>query len=142
MTAILGSPLFVNFALPLVTVALSIYVKCVSRNDRQAMFKLEDIAVGLDVAVTAILIFLSDSAVKAVLLVKSGIKTVDINDKLVVAPWMLMLFLLGIWGVSTIVRRIGWKDGERGYELHPVWGIVFPDAFGFLVLILVVTWIA
>lgn len=61
-----------------------------------------------------------------------------LEEKLMAVPWLLLGFILGIWGVSTLVRKIGWKDES---ELKLFWGIIAPDIFGIGVLILVVNWI-
>ena len=54
-------------------------------------------------------------------------------------PWILFIYMIGIWGVSTTVRKLGWEgDGK----LKVFWGIVVPDAFGLICLIFAVNWIA
>ena len=53
-------------------------------------------------------------------------------------PWILAAFILGIWGISTLVRKLGWEDDDR---LHKYWGIIVPDIFGLFALIGVVYWL-
>jgi hypothetical protein len=60
-------------------------------------------------------------------------------EKTAMIPWILFIYMIGIWGVSTTVRKLGWEgDGK----LKVFWGIVVPDAFGLICLIFAVNWIA
>jgi uncharacterized membrane protein YgcG len=138
MITILGSPYFLDFCIPLITVALSIFLKYVTRNDQHRAFRKEDLAVGLDVAATALILFITDSVSVAAAFVKSAQPTVTADNKLVTAPWVIAAFVIGIWGVSTIVRKVGWKSED---ELTLLWGIVVPNIYGIAVLIFVVHWI-
>ena len=54
-------------------------------------------------------------------------------------PRLLSAYLFGIWGLSTLVRKLGWESDDR---LKTFWGIVVPDTFGLLALLVVVNWIA
>jgi len=134
---LLGTPYFLQFGVPLITVGLSIFIKYVTRNDRHSGFKKEDTAVGLDLAVTALLIFITGSAKLAGDLPPSN-PPADIVEKLAAVPWILMAFIVGIWGVSTLVRKLGWESDDK---LKVFWGIIVPDAFGLSVLLFVVNWI-
>lgn len=133
----IGEPYFLQFGVPLLTVGLSIFIKFVTRNDRYSGFKKEDLAVGLDLAVTALLIFITSSAHLATNLPLSNPPQVRV-DQLASVPWILMAFFVGIWGVSTLVRKFGWEDNDK---LKIFWGIVVPDSFGLLTLLFVVNWI-
>ena len=134
---VLGTPYFLQFGVPLITVGLSIFVKYVTRNDRHSGFKKEDAAVGLDLAVTALLIFITGSAQLA-----SNLPSINppaqLVSKLSTVPWILMSFLIGIWGISTIVRKLGWEDDDK---LKIFWGIILPNIFGVFTLLFVVNWI-
>ncbi|QUM89687.1 hypothetical protein HWV03_13185 [Moritella sp. 36] len=134
---LLGTPYFLQFGVPLITVGLSIFIKYVTRNDRHPGFKKEDTAVGLDLAVTALLIFITGSAKLAGDLPPVN-PPADIVEKLAAVPWILMAFILGIWGVSTLVRKLGWESDDK---LKIFWGIIVPDIFGLSVLLFVVNWI-
>ncbi len=135
----MANPLFLQFIVPLMTVALTIFLKVASRNDKHTRLKKDDFAVGLEIAVTALILFISESASLAQqLAVATKIETPAIIEKLSTAPWIIMAFVFGIWGVSSIVRWIGWKGAD---DLYMGWGIVFPDLFGGLLLLFVVNWI-
>lgn len=133
----LKNEMFLQFGVPLLTVALSIFVKYVSRNDLHTGFRKEDLAVGLDMAVTALLIFITGSAQIA-----SKLPIIDppkeTVDQLASVPWILMAFLIGMWGVSTVVRKLGWEKDDK---LKIFWGIVVPGLFGLLTLLFAVNWI-
>jgi hypothetical protein len=133
----LGEPYFLQFGVPLITVGLSIFIKFVTRNDKYSGFRKEDLAVGLDLAVTALLIFITSSAQLASSLPLNSPPQEKVGQ-LATVPWILMAFLVGIWGVSTLVRKLGWADGDK---LKTFWGIVVPDSFGLLTLLFVVNWI-
>ena len=134
---LLGSPYFLQFGVPLVTVGLSIFIKYVTRNDQHSGFKKEDVAVGLDLAVTALLIFITGSSQLTVSLPPTN-PPPDVVEKLASVPWILMAFIIGIWSVSTVVRKLGWESDDK---LKIFWGIVVPDIFGLVVLLFVVNWI-
>jgi len=128
---------FLQFGVPLITVALSIFVKYVSRNDRHTGFRKEDLAVGLDMAVTALLIFITGSAQIASNLPPQN-PPLEIVEQLASVPWVLMGFLVGMWGISTLVRKLGWEEDDK---LKIFWGIVVPGLFGLLTLLFAVNWI-
>lgn len=132
----LANPLFLRFIVPLITVAFTIFLKVASRNDRHTRLKKDDFAVGLEIAVTALILFISESASLAQQFAMTP--NTIIIDKLSTAPWLILAFVFGIWGVSSIVRWAGWKGDD---DLNIVWGIVFPGLFGILLLLFVVNWI-
>lgn len=131
----LEDPYFLQFGVPLITVGLSIFIKYVTRNDRHSGFRKEDLAVGLDLAVTALLIFITASTQLA----KNAAQSNQITEQLASVPWILMAFLVGIWGISTVVRKLGWESDDK---LKWGWGIVFPGSFGLFTLLFVVNWIS
>ena len=130
-------PYFLQFCVPLVAVAMSIFLKYVTRNDAHQDFKKEDLAVGLDLSVTALLIFIAASSTLAQDLSRTPTDA-GLLAKSAGVPWILSAFILGIWGTSTLVRKLGWVADDK---LHGFWGIVVPDTFGLLVLLFVVNWI-
>jgi hypothetical protein len=136
---ILAEPLFLQFFVPLITVSLTVLVKVVSRNDRYTRFKKEDLAVGLDVAVIALILFIGDSAglARTALTQSSDLLRISLA-RLASVPWILLAFVLGLWGVSTLIRWLGWKAQD---EMNTLWGVIAPDIFGLLALFFVVNWI-
>lgn len=113
-------------------------MKFVTRNDNHKSFKWEDLAVGLDLSVTALLIFMTAGSKLATQLAANP-SDAGLQSKLAGIPWIIAAFVIGIWGVSTLVRKAGWKGEE---ELKPLWGIVIPDIFGVASLLFVVNWIS
>jgi len=138
MNDILASTYFKNFAVPLITVFLSVFVKIVSRNDQFISFKKEDLAIGMDVSITALIIFIVASAGLASELanITSDVTNI-VNERLTSVPWLILAFVCIIWFVSTIVRKFGWDNED---ELNIYWGILFPDIIGILLLLFVVNW--
>jgi hypothetical protein len=133
----LGEPYFLQFGVPLITVCLSIFIKFVTRNDQHRGFKKEDLAVGLDLALTALLIFITSSAHLARSIPATN-PLQKMLDQIASVPWIIMAFIVGIWGISTLVRKLGWEDDDK---LKIFWGILLPDIFGIFTLIFVVNWI-
>ena len=136
MINLLSSNYFKFLIVPLVTTFLVIFIKSVSRKDGQRLFKNEDFAFGLEMAVTAILLLLANSSTIAQRSVVDENLAAMVNEKLLTIGWVTPLLIFGLWGVSTIIRTMGWKTDT---ELELKWGILFPNAFGLLVLIYVVS---
>jgi hypothetical protein len=134
----LGNKLFLQFCVPLIAVALSIFLKYVSRNDRHKDFRKEDLAIGLDLSVTALIIFVTASS-QVVARVLQNPADNALATKSMAIPWVLSAYLVGIWGLSTLVRKLGWESEDR---LKTFWGIVVPDIYGLSALLVVVDWIA
>jgi hypothetical protein len=136
---LLVQPYFLHVIVPLIVVLLGVFLKIVTRNDQHAAFKKEDLAVGLDISITTLIIFITDSVYRATSLTSSHQQiTHQAQDKIVAVPWILLAFVIGIWSVSTLVRKMGWQNDS---ELRPFWGIIIPDIFGIGTLIFVVNWI-
>ncbi|MGH8549989.1 MAG: hypothetical protein ACRERU_15575 [Methylococcales bacterium] len=134
---LLADPIFIQFFVPLITVGLSVFLKFVTRNDLHISFQKEDLAFGIDLTITALLIFIvsASSVVQQATLPNAP---PAILDKAGTIPWILLFIFVGLWAMSTLVRKRGWK-GEG--KLHGFWGIVVPDVLGVLVLLFVVNWI-
>jgi hypothetical protein len=139
MPAYLAQPFFLQFIVPLITAFFSVFVKVVSRNDRfrSNRFRKEDLAIGLDLAATAVVLFVAQSADLAHrLVVEQGQDSLLTNDTLVAVPWLVLAFVVGIWGMSTFIRWFGWEDNDN---LKVVWGIAIPDILGLVMLAFVVS---
>ncbi len=144
MESIIASTYFKYFIVPLFAVGFSVFLKTVSRNDQHTAFKKEDLAIGLEIAVTALIIYITYCATladKIVCLSKDGSSPLLLSSfkaKFVIVPWVLTAFIIGIWGISTLVRKFGWKDQDN---LNIIFGIMIPFIYGLLCLMLVVNWI-
>lgn len=111
-------------------------MKYVTRNDRHVGFKKEDLAVGIDLSLTALIIFITHTASLAK---RAAANNQAAADSLAAVPWLMLAFIVGIWAISTLVRKLGW---QRANKLHVFWGIILPDAFGLFTLLFVVNWMA
>ena len=137
MIEVLSSTYFKYLVVPLLTTFFVIFIKSVSRNDRHNTFlKKEDFAFGLEMGVTAILLLLGNSVSMAQQTVLDPNTVSIVNEKLLLVGWIALVLIFGLWGVSTIVRRLGWQNET---ELKMFWGIIFPDIYGLIVLIYVVS---
>lgn len=157
MEDFLAGTIFRYAIFPTVSVLLGIAIKYATRNDRYASFRKEDLAVGLDLMLTACLLFIvltSDWAIALTsassdldgVLKATPIDTIKatvlqhhvstLTAKLALSGWVITLMLLGLWSVSTIVRKWGWKSDT---EMTPFIGIGLPLGTGVLFLVMVMT---
>jgi hypothetical protein len=141
MVDLLTNNYFIYFIVPLLTTGLSIFVKIVSRNDKFISFKKEDLAIGLETAVTALIILITGTVNDLLKLkqnTKSG-KSVVLPENILIIPWLLLIIVILLWGISTIIRKLGWKNEN---DMNKFWGIILPDILGLGLLIFVVVWIS
>lgn len=138
MKSILLNPYFLNFFVPLVSTFVTVFVKVVSRNDRFTTFKKEDFAIGIDLSITALILFITQSVRTCILFVSQPVSNESIQNKVALIPWVIITFLFGIWTVSTLIRKLGWENEDK---LNLFWGIIIPYVFGFISLFFVVNWI-
>ncbi|MCB2210480.1 hypothetical protein KQI52_00040 [bacterium] len=138
--SILLKPWLVQLALPLITIVLSVFLRVVTRNDIHKTLRAEDFAVGFEVIIASVIIYI----VGSVNMATKCILSTNENDKMVLAgkivnmPWLLLAYFFFLWGLSTIVRKFGWKDED---ELKPFIGIILPDFLGIGLLIFTVNWV-
>ena len=155
MEGFLTSALFQYFVFPIGSAVLGIAIKHTSRNDQYAKFSKEDLAVGLELVLTACLMFVVITTDKAVDLIEANealaaalkAQPVDttvameiqakaqlLTGQLATAGWLIALMFLGLWSISTVIRKWGWKSET---EMNAGVGIALPLAFGILALIAV-----
>lgn len=141
MVDFLTNNYFIYFIVPLLTTGLSIFVKIVSRNDKFISFKKEDLAIGLETAVTALIILITDT-VNDLLKIKQNTENgqnMVLPENILILPWLLLLIIVLLWGISTMIRKLGWENEN---DMHKFWGIILPDILGLGLLIFVVVWIS
>jgi len=134
---LLANKYFLQFAVPLIAIILSVFLRFVTRSDFHAPFRKEDLAVGFDLAITALLLLVTSSAALAKELLRDPTNQVYFNKSISI-PWLILSYVLGIWAVSTLVRKYGWEGDGR---LKPFWGICAPGVFGLILLLITVNWI-
>ena len=155
MDEFLSSDAFRYAVFPLVGAFLGIGIKHVSRNDRYAKFRKEDLAVGIELLLTACLTYVAITSDRAVALLEAnkalalvvGQASVDrsraaelqksiqdLSAHMAMSGWVIALIFLGLWSVSSVVRLWGWKNET---ELHSATGVALPLALGVLGLIAV-----
>jgi hypothetical protein len=127
--------------------------KFVTRNDQYRAFTKEDMAIGLDLMLTAFLLFLALTSDRSLALATvhhemaaskgdpAGLRKLQaqadaITEFLTMSGWVIALMFLGLWSASTFVRKLGCKSET---ELRPVLGIALPVVFGVLFLIAVMS---
>lgn len=155
MVDFLTSTVFRYLIFPIGSAILGVAIKYVTRNDRYKSFQKEDLAVGLELMLTACLTFIALTTDRAVSLASTNrnlaqllqqtpldiaavsklqTQALTLTNTLATSGYLIAFMLLGLWGISTLVRKRGWKSDT---EMHPVQGIAVPLAFGVLSLIVV-----
>jgi hypothetical protein len=155
MEEFLASPFFRYALFPIGSAVLGVFVKCSTRNDRYTSFRKEDIAVGLELMLTAGLMFVVLTTDRALSLLEANrqlaqvLKAIPVDTtkavalqaqvqllsgRLAMAGWVIVLLFLGLWSASTLVRKWGWKSET---EMTALVGIAVPLAFGITSLIAV-----
>ena len=132
----LDSATFKFFVLPLGTCLATVFVRAASRNDThsQRFFRKEDFAIGLELNLIATFAFVTYCIAAARTLSTTGLDkpTADLlRQKLESAPMVILMLAIVLWGISTIVRRVGWKSEQ---QLTWFWGVLFPLFAGLLSL--------
>jgi len=137
MESIFQSIYFLYFVIPLVAVVLSVFLKMVSRNDRYVFFKKEDLAIGLELSLASLIIYLTYCTTIASNIAKNSNPQVSdtMKGKLMEAPWIILAMVVGMWGVSTIIRKVGWKSEN---EMSWFWGVILPFVYGVICLYIAV----
>jgi hypothetical protein len=133
---IIGFPYLLDIAVPMLAILLTIYTKCVARNDNLVPARREDFAVGLDLAILSVVSFVVSTTVNWRHAAQPGAGA-EALEKVAGAPWIILAMMVAVWGLSTLVRKCGWD--ENG-QLRWGWGVVVPNALGFGMLLFTVEW--
>ena len=141
---ILSSSYFLQLAIPLITISMSVFVKHVTRNDSfNIKICKEDFAVGLELLITSLILVIVRSADFANKLMKT--ENLDENtitlykNKFATSPWLILMLCITLWGTSTYVRKVGWKDKNK---LKLFNGFLFPLIIGVIILLVSIDWIS
>jgi hypothetical protein len=155
MEDFLASAIFRYALFPIGSAVLGIAVKCVTRNDKYTFFRKEDMAVGTDLMLTACLMFLVLTTDRAInlsetnQLLAQALRAIPIDAtkvaslqsqaqlisaKIALAGWFILILFIGLWSVSTIVRKWGWTSET---EMSTRAGIALPLGMGILAMLAV-----
>jgi uncharacterized membrane protein YgcG len=146
MSKFLTSSFFVNFVIPLAVVMFSVFIKAVCRDDSQPTFKKEDLSVGFELSLASIFAFTTYSvsiAHRAATIEEATAKQL-LETKFTSIPWLLVAWLVGLWGLTFLMRKLGWQiNSANPTAKEPTWfiGIIVPFIFGLVSLIFVVNWV-
>lgn len=140
MNQILLNPYFSDFAVPLISVLLTMGIKIVSRKDNFMTPQREDFAVGFDLLVTSLILITVFASRAAYIVSKNEASNIEeLKNKLDLLPWIILLFVFGLWSLSTIVRIKGWElHNTPNPVLHKFWGVGLPTCIGIISLLLTV----
>ena len=118
--------------------ALAIFIKWSSRNDRLARFTKEDCAIGLELAVTGIFALIVAVPLMASTPPQLADSSERPEDLVAVTLLLVFVFTIGLWVVSTIVRKIGWISA---HTLRWFPGLIVPLIYGLAVMLITTLWI-
>lgn len=135
-TEILSDFYIKNLGIPIFSVFMTTAVKVVSRKDHSLKVTRNDLAVGINLIVTG-LIMLLNYAVK----LADNAKTLstdllaDNTAKLLNMVVLVLFYCIAAFLISVVIRIYGWqKDNEK--ELSTYVGVIFPLIVGGLLLVM------
>ncbi len=156
MKEFLASTLFRYLLFPIGSALLGIFVKVFTRNDKYTAFKKEDLAVGLQLMTSGCLMYVLMTTDRALQLTKlhnqlndamkvpANLNTpviaelqnniVKLSNEMATSGGLIAMMFLGLWAMSSIVRKWGWKSESENY---PFIGIALPLVSGVLFLLVV-----
>lgn len=138
---ILDSQSFQLVGVTIISSAIGVFVKYVSRNDQHGSFKKEDLAIGIELCITSLIMLITSSVNNYNKLNEKDIdvKTAEyLKNSLHTTPWLILLAMILLWGTSTVIRKKGWDNPN---DLNKKWGIIFPNIVGIILLLAVFIWI-
>ncbi|HLO45999.1 MAG TPA: hypothetical protein VK175_16780 [Leadbetterella sp.] len=138
---IFDSQSFQLIGVTIISSAIGIFVKYVSRNDQHGSFKKEDLAIGIELCITSLIMLITSSVNNYNKLNKkdTDIATIEyLKNSLHTTPWLILLAMILLWATSTVIRKKGWDNPD---SLNKKWGILFPNIVGIILLLAVFTWI-
>lgn len=135
MFEFLSSPFFKYIILPLLTVALTIFIKVSSRPDKQTYVTREDFAVGINLCVTAIFVLVT----KCVIISGNLVGNIDSGkierylNLLLTSALLSSAMIVSVFVLSFFIRRNAWEYDMRRMKM--TWGVVIPDIVGLVFLV-------
>lgn len=136
MNDLLASPYFKDFAIPLLSVILTVILKMSSRKDTNFGFSRDDFAIGFDLSVTALVLAvakISDIALKS--------KTITLTDNekhtLENLPWFILALCFSMYCLAMIIRKVGWNTSTP--PVQKKWSVFLLFISGVGVLYLTIT---
>jgi hypothetical protein len=134
-TEILSDYYVKNLGIPIFSVVITTAVKVVSRKDHSLKVTRNDLAVGINLIVTG-LIMLLNNAVKLADNAKNipadliAANTANLLNMVV----LVLMYCIVAFLISVLIRRYGWKkDNEK--ELNTFFGVIVPLIVGSFLLV-------
>ncbi|MDB4928637.1 MAG: hypothetical protein JWM10_1121 [Myxococcaceae bacterium] len=158
MESFLSGKIFRLLLLPLITVALGVVIKMVSRPPSKPRFKSEDFCVGMDVILAAVMMMIGTYSERALSMQNAtrdlaaelqrnpqGMTSTQIQARIVAltqtfvfSPWLIFVIMAGMWATSAYMQALGWDTTKTPHELNRWHGIVIPILIGVGIQIAVV----
>lgn len=141
MNYLINSPSFQIIGVTIISAIIGIFVKWTSRNDQHGTFKKDDLAIGLELCVTSLILLITDTVNDYNRYNASETQEqfkLTILNNLQNTPWLILLSFVVLWGTSTIIRKLGWNSAN---DLNRTWGLWFPNIIGLIFLVLTFSWI-
>lgn len=127
---------FQIFIVTLTAIVLNIFLKMLSKDDRQKPIELKDLTIGYELAITSLLFFINDYIME-IANFSSNTSQTELSYKFVYAPFIVIIFIILLTILTYFIRKTGWKtDTEMKLS-----AIILQNIFGIVSLILVFIWI-
>jgi hypothetical protein len=131
-----------RIAVPVVSAAVGIWIKSETRHPEKQMIRKEDFAVGVPLIQTACVSFLTVATQKALqlhLMISNQAASVafkppdaaELSAFVTMSGLRLAFMLLILFGMTSVVRRYGWKTKD---DIRVLQGITLPIAIGIICL--------
>ncbi len=137
---IFGIPWLKNFAVPFIGTLLGIGIKVFSRNDNITKWrKKDDLAVGFEMAIAAIIIFLANtfSLAGRALGATGTAQMIELTNRFIGSFFIFISLCATLIAISFVVRKFGFNKAVfPDEELTLGIGIILPFIFGFLSLVI------
>jgi len=125
MLEMFRSGAFTAAAAILASTGLGVFVRTASRNDSHKSFILSDFSVGLEILIAMIGVLTAQS-------IEYFSNQAQINAyELSVCLNGLVVLMIVLWGVSTAIRKMGWKNES---DMNLLGGVILPNALSFVIL--------
>ena len=139
---ILMSEGFEGVGVVILSIAISVFAKNASRSHQYSGNRRSwnEFAVGIDLAVSAIILLITKSIERFSQLhniQSDGEGILKVSKEFALGMWCVLFLTMMMWAVSEFIRRWGWDSKNN---LNRWSGVVIPNILGALFLFFVVQW--
>lgn len=125
-----------NLGIPIFSVFITASVKVISRKDHSLNFTKSDVAVGINLIVTGMIMLVNCSIKLAETTNTLTDKTIQAQNTTKMLTMLVLVLLYCIMAVflSVLIRKYGWKK-ENESELNTLMGVLIPLILGSILIV-------